>query len=87
MEDLFMSFVMWLIAKNPQVASLLVLMGTLRLVMKPVMSALQEVVDLTVTTKDNELLAKVLNSKWYKALSWLLDYVGSVKLPQAPEKK
>ncbi len=83
MQDIILNFIMWIVAKNPMVASLIVMVGTMRLVMKPIMSALQQVVDLTATKVDDEMLKKVLDSKWYKAISWFLDYVGSIKLPQS----
>lgn len=56
--------------------------GLARLIMKPVMTAVQEIVNLTPSTKDNEFLDAVLGSKIYKAVSWALDYVASLKLPQ-----
>ncbi len=87
MSDMILQFIMWVVAKNPQVAALIVMMGTLRLVLKPIMSALKEVIDLTPTKWDNEQFDKLINSKAYKAISWALDYVGSIKLPKAPEQK
>ncbi len=87
MEEMALNFIMWVVAKNPHVAALIVMMGTLRLVLKPIMSALKEVIDLTPTKWDNEQFDKLINSKAYKAVSWVLDYVGSVKLPKAPESK
>ncbi len=86
MQDLILQFTTWLLAHNPNIAAGIVVLGTLRLVMKPIMTALQQIVDVTSTTTDNELLLKVISSPWYKGLTWLLDYVASVKTPQAPEK-
>lgn len=56
--------------------------GLARLIMKPVMTAVQEIVNLTPSPKDDEFLGVVLNSKIYKTITWALDYVASIKLPQ-----
>jgi hypothetical protein len=56
-------------------------MGTARLILKPVMVALQSIVDSTQTPADNEWLKKLQESKFYKTLSFILDYVFSIKLP------
>lgn len=83
MQELIMQFIMWALAKHPAFATLIVMMGTLRLVFKPIMTAINEVVGLTETKVDDEYLKKVLSSKYYKAICWLIDFLASVKLPQA----
>lgn len=65
------------------VAQVLMWIGTLRLLFKPIMTCIQAVVDVTPTQTDNEILAKVMNSFPYKAISFVLDLVASLKLPQA----
>lgn len=64
---------------------LFVVMGALRVCFKPLMVFVEAVVGQTPTKSDDEWLAKVKISKSYKILSFVLDYVASVKLPQ--EKK
>ena len=71
-----------LIAKFPVLASVLMVIGVLRLVNKPLFAFLRTVVDATPTPKDNEILVKIETSKAYKYVSFVLDYLGSVKLPQ-----
>lgn len=61
-------------------------MGLLRLMMKPVMTAIGEVIKLTPTQKDDEVWAKVLDHKVYKAVVFVLDYVASIKLPKKEVK-
>jgi len=56
--------------------------GLSRLIMKPIMTAVQEVINLTPTVKDDEVLAKILESKIYKGIVFALDYVASIKLPK-----
>lgn len=70
--------------KYPQIAVALVVIGALRVIMKPLMGVLQAYVDYTVDVKDNELLAKLMDSAPYKAVVYILDLLGSIK---APEKK
>jgi hypothetical protein len=64
-------------------AQVLMWIGMLRLIMKPIMTCIQAVVDVTPTTKDNEILNGILNSIPYKVLSFLFDLVASLKLPKA----
>ena len=77
-----MEFLIEFMAKNPQLASVLVVMGLLRAVFKPLMSVIQAYVDATPDGGDNEKLEKVKESKWFKTLAWLLDYAASIKLPK-----
>lgn len=71
-----------LIAKAPWLASVIVVMGTTRLIFKPLFVFLRSVADATPTPKDNELLDQAEKSKVYTAISFLLDWVGSIKLPK-----
>jgi len=70
-----------MIAKYPVVMSIVVIVGSLRLLIKPVFEFLIKVADSTETQKDNELLQKVMNSKGYSVVVFLVDYLSSVKLP------
>lgn len=78
MDVLILSFV----EKYPQLASALMIMGALRVVLKPLMVFLEEHVASTPDKADDEKLAKVKASKVYKALCFILDYVASIKLPK-----
>ena len=80
----------WLMAgmeKWPFMATVVGIMGTARLVLKPIFSALPKFVDTTPWEWDNALLQKVLNSKAYPVVAWLFDYIASIKLPKKPEAK
>lgn len=66
--------------------NVLTIVGSLRLFLKPIMSIVSNVIYLTPKKSDDEFLKKVLESKAYKAVSYALDWFGSVKLPQAPKK-
>ena len=70
-----------LMGKYPQLAQVLVIVGTLRLVFKPLFTFLHQFVDATPTTRDNEFLSKVEGSKAYKLVAWAMDYFASVKMP------
>lgn len=79
------AIVQWLlqyVQANPNFAVVLMVMGFLRLVFKPIMTAVQAIVAATPSTKDDEKLAEVQASKVYLGLVWLLDYFASVKLPK-----
>jgi hypothetical protein len=79
--EIILALVQQAMEKYPQVVSILVVIGALRVVLKPLMAVLQSYVDYTVDPKDNELLAKILDSAPYKALAYALDLLGSIKLP------
>lgn len=77
-----------LAATHPILMSILVAVGGLRLLMKPIMVGLHRFVRMTPTAKDNELLAKLESSKAWRAFAWTVDYLGSVKLPvKTPTKQ
>ncbi len=81
-EETLMSLLSWGMSKSPMFVSVFAVMGLARSINKILMPFLSQLVDLTETKKDNELLAKMLDSKAYKAISFLLDYSLSIKLPK-----
>tara|TARA_R110000868_G_scaffold242882_5_gene498499 strand:- start:172 stop:420 length:249 start_codon:yes stop_codon:yes gene_type:complete len=72
-----------LVAKWPVLSSVLLVVGALRLTIKPLVSIVRSVVELTPGKTDDLLLDKVEASKVYKGLCWVLDYLTSIKLPGA----
>lgn len=83
--DVLQQILQLLGGNNDFVVKLLVFMGAMRICMKPLMVFIETVIKQTPTQIDDEWLAKIQTSKWYKILSFVLDYVASIKLPQ--EKK
>lgn len=71
-----------LLEQHPLPMALLSVIGGLRLIMKPLFSLLQAITQATPSPRDNEMLAKVMDSKIYKGLAFVLDWFGSVKLPK-----
>lgn len=72
--------------KYPALATVLQIMVTARLVIKPLMSAL-----LTIS-KDTQFsflepLKSISDSKIYKTIAFVLDWLLSIKLPKKEEKK
>ncbi len=61
---------------------IVVIIGSLRLLLKPLQGVFQVIVDLTPSQKDNEVFAKVLESKPYKIVAYVLDWLGSIKVPK-----
>lgn len=57
-------------------------MGSVRIVMKPVMVCLKAIAAATETKKDDELIEKVETSKAYVTISFIIDWFLSVKLPE-----
>lgn len=77
-----MEQVLQLILDVPHLPEVLIIMGAMRVVFKPLMATIQAYVDYTETLKDNELLDRLQQKGWFKAVAWVLDYVGSIKLPK-----
>lgn len=71
-----------LIAKYPVLASVVGVVGILRLIFKPLFSFFHSYVLATPTSRDDEFLVKVEKSKFYSVIVFLLDYIGSIKLPK-----
>lgn len=66
--------------KFPVITTILMVMGTLRAIAKPLSTFVHEVVKATPTAKDDEFVAKIEASKVYSSLHWALDYFTSIKL-------
>ncbi|MES2697500.1 MAG: hypothetical protein V4773_28800 [Verrucomicrobiota bacterium] len=79
-------FIVSFAESHPWVLTLLAVIATLRLVFKPLMSAVHVYVQSTAGESDDAFLDKVEHSRAYKILAWLLDYFGSIKVgPQKPQ--
>lgn len=61
--------------------SLLLIIGSLRLVLKPAFALAYAVVALTPSVKDDEAVKKVDEGKIMKSIRFGLDWLASVKLP------
>lgn len=63
------------------VTQVVTIMGSLRLVNKPLFATLRAVVELTYwTDSDNIFLDNVETSKFYTSIIFVLDWVASIKL-------
>ena len=76
-----------LVTKFPFMSAVIMIMGVFRVIFKPTMTWISQVVEATPTKKDDEFWAKVQASSIYKKVSWFVDYLLSIKLPQAPVKQ
>jgi len=79
--DLARPLVVQVVESHPWVATLLLLMGGLRLVCKPIMSLVRARVAATPSTDDDAQLQRVMSTWWYQSLAWSLDFFASVKIP------
>lgn len=74
-----------LIASHPGLVAFVLAVGALRLLMKPMMEGLKKFTEATPWPQDDELLARVLNSKAWGVFAFVLDWIGSIKLPKKPD--
>ena len=83
-QNFLLTFITALAVKYPFIATVITLLGTLRLWLKPVFSAIHAIVDLTPTKLDDGYWAKAYDfftaTATGRFLAWLLDYVASIKL-------
>lgn len=73
----------WIAAQalnHPWLTAVAAVMGFLRMVFKPLMSAVHVYIAETATDEDNKLVARVEQSPWFKVLAYALDWAGSIKL-------
>lgn len=78
--DLARPLVVQVVENHPWVATLLLLMGGLRLVCKPIMSLVRARVAATPSTEDDAQLQRITSSWWYQCLAWTIDFFASVKI-------
>jgi hypothetical protein len=70
-----------LLAAHPALAVVITVLTVLRAVLKPLMTMLEAGVTATGNQKAKDILNQVETSKLYNALSFVLDYTASFKLP------
>ena len=71
-----------LIKEYPWFANLVMIIGTLRVVMKPLFSLIDAITTATPTKEDDAAWKGVKESKAMGLFIWLIDYVASVKVPK-----
>ena len=71
-----------LATQYPWILTVLAAIGILRVAFKPLCAIAQAVVDVTVTTKDNEVWAKIRGHWAFKGFEKILDLVASIKIPK-----
>ena len=90
MEDFFLNtvggWVLGFLSNYPQFGTLLIIIGFLRLAVKPLMTILQAFVKLTPYDSDDQWLKSFEQSKSYKLIVYMMDWVLSVKLPEKPKR-
>ena len=79
MEELSM-MVGELMVKYPAFAKFAMVVGFLRLGLKPVMSCINSIVEITPSKKDDEVYKKVVDSRPYKWMMYCLDWFASIKV-------
>lgn len=68
--------------QNPQIASILMIIGGFRVFMKPITAFIESVVLATDSKKDDEMLSNIQKNPIYKGFMFALDYLFSIKKPK-----
>lgn len=84
-QNLILGLFLSLAAQYPGLATIITVLGSMRLWAKPLFAAVHAVIDATPSKYDDGLWARAYgfftDNKIGRALAWLLDYAGSIKLP------
>ncbi len=83
MDDL----VLEIIKSCPALANFVLIVGSLRLICKPLFTFIDALVKFTPTEKDDAAWASLKESKSMKSVLWLIDYLASIKLPTSKQKQ
>lgn len=70
---------------NP-ILAVLIFVGGLRFIFKPLVSLAKTYAASTESTKDDEFIAKLESSKVYQIIIYVIDLVASIKLPGKKHK-
>lgn len=84
MEETLANLLGGLVVKYPWAMTILVVIGVLRSINKPLFSLMRALAKSTTNTTDDGVLDQIEQSKAYKILTYILDWTTSVKLP--PQK-
>lgn len=75
------SWLLGFLAANPIGALIITIMSVFRMVFKPLCALIQVFVDATGNPKYAATWLAIENNKFFKSISWLSDYLVSIKLP------
>lgn len=68
-----------LVVQFPWLATIFMVVGVIRLIVKPLMELAKGVAASTPSAKDDEAVAKVEASKIYKTILFVIDWLFSIK--------
>lgn len=83
-QNFVLTFLTNLIQSSPKVATLIGVLGTMRLWAKPAFSIVHSIVDMTPSTRDDALIGQAVN--WFatsttgRGIAYALDYLTSIKI-------
>lgn len=75
-----MEFVVALVEQYPWIGTIVIIVGSFRLIMKPIFTLIDKYVEATPSISDNEKWNIFKSSKTIQVLTWFVDYFASVKL-------
>ena len=82
MEDFIKGILLGLIGDHPYVMALVFIMGALRAVMKIAFELAYKITASTPNPSDDAIVKQIDESQAMKVVRFLLDYLGSIKLPK-----
>lgn len=70
-----------LIKSFPWFSDLVMIMGTARIIFKPLFTLIETIISTTPSKEDDKKWEDIKGSKMFAFLMYLVDYVASVKIP------
>ena len=84
MDEIATQILVYLFENFPNASLVFLVIGVLRAINKPLFALLRSYVLATPSVSDDAVLDGVEQSKVYKAISFVLDWSASIKLPPKP---
>lgn len=86
LEDALISLVLAMVAKYPALSAVLLIIGGLRVFLRPLVAVVRAYVSYTPQPEDNIWLDRFEGSKFYKGLNFMLDLIMSIKIKPVQRK-
>lgn len=91
MEELIKQLLSQWVQAQPWVMALVTVIAVARAVFKPAMALIDKFIEVTPSKDDDtwwsEFKDKVISAPWYPYVRWFIDFLLSIKLPEAKPGK
>ena len=86
MADYLIALAVSFLSTYPAFGTFILIVGGLRIAIKPIVTVLQEITNYTSYEGDNKFLNTMLDSPIWKGFIYLVDVLSSLKLPKVQDR-